>query len=100
MWKAVEVGDWIAARKTSLEEARATVTEVSAWKDGDRRSVSTSRRAKEIRVSDAERRKAYDSVPKKITDSLADARTRIERFHSLQPVTSGSRRSSPASSSG
>ncbi|NTV00046.1 MAG: hypothetical protein HGA55_02855 [Methanoregulaceae archaeon] len=46
MWKAVEVGDWIAARKTSLEEARATVTEVigRVRKDGEscRKALSPS----------------------------------------------------------
>jgi histidinol dehydrogenase len=88
MWKAVEVETWIAARKTSLEEARATVTEVigRVRKDGDSalRQLSRHVELKEIRVSDAEREAAYDAVPKKITDSLVDARTRIERFHSLQ----------------
>ncbi len=88
MWKAVEVGAWIAGRRSSLEEARATVIGIidRVRNDGDMalRQLSRHVELKEIAVSDREREAAYDAVDKKIVQSLADAKTRIERFHELQ----------------
>jgi histidinol dehydrogenase len=88
MWKAVEVDAWIAGRKSSLEEARATVTGIieRVRNDGDTalRQLSRHVELKEIAVSDREREAAYDAVDKKIVKTLADAKTRIERFHELQ----------------
>jgi histidinol dehydrogenase len=88
MWKAVEVGTWIAGRKTSLEEARTTVTGIidRVRREGDTalRQLSRHVELKEIAVHDEERKAAYDAVPKNIVESLADARARIERFHDLQ----------------
>jgi histidinol dehydrogenase len=88
MWKAVEVDAWIAGRKSSLEEARATVTGIieRVRNDGDTalRQLSRHVELKEIAVSDREREAAYDAVDKKIVKTLADAKTRIERFHDLQ----------------
>jgi len=105
MWKAVEVGDWIAARKTSLEEARATVTEVigRVRKDGDSalRQLSRHVELKEIRVSNAEREAAYDAVPRRSPTALPmPGHGSSASTASRSPATSGSRRSSPASSSG
>ena len=88
MWKAVEVEAWIAGRKSSLEEARVTVTEIieRVRKDGDTalRQLSRHVELKEIAVSDEEREAAYDAVDEKIITSLADAKDRIGRFHELQ----------------
>jgi len=88
MWKAVEVDAWIAGRRSSLEEARATVTGIidRVQNDGDTalRQLSRHVELKEIAVSDREREAAYDAVDKKIVKSLADAKARIERFHELQ----------------
>jgi histidinol dehydrogenase len=88
MWKAVEVDAWIAGRKSSLEEARAAVTGIieRVRNDGDTalRQLSRHVELKEIAVSDREREAAYDAVDKKIVKTLADAKTRIERFHELQ----------------
>ena len=88
MWKAVEIEAWIAGRKSSLEEARVTVTEIieRVRKDGDTalRQLSRHVELKDIAVSDGEREAAYDAVDEKIITSLADAKDRIGRFHELQ----------------
>ena len=88
MWKAVEVDAWIAGRKSSLEEARVTVTEIieRVRKDGDAALRQMSRHVvlEDIAVSDEEREAAYDEVDDAIIESLADAKNRIERFHKLQ----------------
>jgi histidinol dehydrogenase len=88
MWKAVEVDAWIAGRKSSLEEARVTVTEIieRVRKDGDTALRQMSRHVvlEEIAVSDDEREAAYDEVDDGIIESLAEARNRIVRFHELQ----------------
>jgi len=88
MWKAVEVDAWIAGRKSSLEEARVTVTGIidRVRKEGDTALRQLSRHVEltEIAVSDEEREAAYDAVDEKIITSLADAKDRIGHFHELQ----------------
>jgi histidinol dehydrogenase len=88
MLKAVEIDTWIAGRKTSLEEARETVAGIidRVRENGDNalRQLSRHVELKEIAVSNEERKAAYDSIPKKIIQSLTDAKERIERFHELQ----------------
>jgi len=88
MWKAVEIDAWLAGRKSSLEDARATVTEIigRVQKDGDTALRQLSRHVEltEIAVSDDEREAAYDDVDTKIVESLIEAEARIERFHELQ----------------
>jgi histidinol dehydrogenase len=88
MWKAVGIDAWIAGRKSSLEDARGTVTEIidRVQKNGDTalRELSRHVELKEIAVSDEERESAYDDVETKIVESLIEAHARIERFHELQ----------------
>jgi histidinol dehydrogenase len=88
MWKAVEIDEWLAGRKSSLEDARATVTDIieRVQKDGDAalRELSRHVRLTEIAVPDEEREAAYDEVDAKIVESLIEAHARIERFHELQ----------------
>jgi histidinol dehydrogenase len=88
MWKAVGIDAWLAGRKSSLEDARGTVTEIIArvQKNGDTALRELSRHVvlKEIAVSDEERESAYDDVETKIVESLIEAHARIERFHELQ----------------
>ena len=88
MWMAVEVDAWIAGRRSSLEDARITVTEIidRVRNDGDTalRQLSRHVELKEIAVSDDEREAAYDAVDEKIITSLADAKDRIGYFHELQ----------------
>ena len=88
MWKAVGIDAWLAGRKSSLEEARGTVTGIidRVQKNGDTalRELSRHVELKEIAVSDEERESAYDDVETKIVESLIEAHARIERFHELQ----------------
>jgi histidinol dehydrogenase len=88
MWKVVGIEAWLAGRKSSLEDARGTVTEIidRVQKNGDAalRELSRHYELKEIAVSDEERESAYDDVETKIVESLIEAHARIERFHELQ----------------
>ena len=88
MWKAVEIDAWLAGRKSSLEDARSTVTDIidRVQKNGDTALRELSRHVvlTEIAVSDEEREAAYDEVETKIVESLIEAHARIERFHELQ----------------
>ncbi len=88
MWKAVEIDAWLAGRKSSLEDARATVTDiidrVQNRGDAALRELSRHYELKEIAVTDEEREAAYDDVETKIIESLVEAHARIERFHELQ----------------
>ena len=88
MWKAVGIDAWLAGRKSSLEDARGTVTEIidRVQMNGDAalRELSRHYDLKEIAVSDEERESAYDDVETKIVESLIEAHARIERFHELQ----------------
>jgi len=88
MWKAVEIDEWLAGRISSLEEARATVTDiidrVQNRGDAALRELSRHVELKEIAVTDEEREAAYDDVETKIIESLVEAHARIERFHELQ----------------
>ncbi len=88
MWKAVGIDAWLAGRKSSLEDARVTVTDIigRVKKNGDTalRELSRHYELKEIAVSDQERESAYDDVDTQIVESLIEAHARIERFHELQ----------------
>ena len=88
MWKAVGIDAWLAGRKSSLEDARATVTNIieRVQRNGDNalRELSRHYELKEIAVSDEERESAYNDVDTKIVESLIEAHARIERFHELQ----------------
>jgi histidinol dehydrogenase len=88
MWKAVEIDAWIAGRKTSLEEARATVTDIidRVQRGGDAALRELSRHVvlKEIAVTDQEREAAYEDVEISVVESLIEAHARIEHFHELQ----------------
>jgi len=89
MWKAVEVDAWISGRKSSLEDARATVTEIieRVRTEGDAALRDLAKKHCEltsIAVSDEEREAAYEEVDTNIVESLIEAEARIERFHELQ----------------
>ena len=88
MWKAVEIDGWLAGRKSSLEDARGTVTGIidRVRKNGDTALRELSRHVvlTDIAVSDEEREAAYDDVETQVVESLIEAHARIERFHELQ----------------
>ncbi len=89
MWKAVGIDAWLAARKTSLEDARGTVTEIigrvknegdDALRDLAKKYVTL----EHIAVTDEEREAAYDDVDTQVVEALIEAHARIERFHERQ----------------
>jgi histidinol dehydrogenase len=89
MWKAVGIDEWLAGRKSSLEDARATVTEIigRVQKEGDAALRDMAKKycdLESIAVSDDEREAAYDDVDTQVVESLIEAHARIERFHELQ----------------
>jgi histidinol dehydrogenase len=89
MWKAVGIDAWLAGRKSSLEDARATVTEIigRVQNEGDAALKDLAKKhciLTDIVVPDDEREAAYEKVDAQIIESLVEAHARIERFHELQ----------------
>ncbi|MCK9590816.1 MAG: histidinol dehydrogenase [Methanoregula sp.] len=89
MWKAVGIDEWLAGRKSSLEDARAIVTEIigRVQNEGDAALRDMAKKycdLDSIAVSDEEREAAYDEVDTQVVESLIEAHARIERFHELQ----------------
>jgi histidinol dehydrogenase len=89
MWKEVGIDAWLGARKTSIEDARTSVTEIigRVQNEGDAALRDFAKKYCEltdIAVSDEEREAAYDEVDAKVIESLIEAHARIERFHELQ----------------
>ena len=89
MWKAVGIDAWLAGRKSSLEDARATVKEIidRVKNEGDAALKDLAKKhciLTDIAVSDDEREEAYEKVDAQIIESLVEAHARIERFHELQ----------------
>ncbi|MCX6683934.1 MAG: histidinol dehydrogenase [Methanoregula sp.] len=89
MWKAVGIDAWLAGRKSSLEDVRATVTEIigRVQNEGDAALKDLAKKhcvLTDIAVSDDEREEAYEKVDAQIIESLVEAHARIERFHELQ----------------
>src|SRR5512137_2219118 len=89
MWKAVGIDEWLAGRKSSLEDARASVTEIigRVQNEGDAALKDLAKKhciLTDIAVPDDEREEAYEKVDAQIIESLVEAHARIERFHELQ----------------
>jgi histidinol dehydrogenase len=89
MWKEVGIDAWLGARKTSIEDARATVTGIigRVQNEGDAALRDLAKKyceLEDIAVSDEEREAAYDEVDARVVESLIEAHARIERFHELQ----------------
>jgi len=89
MWKAVGIDAWLAGRKSSLEDARAIVTEIigRVQNEGDAALKDLAKKhciLTDIAVPDDEREEAYEKVDAQIIESLVEAHARIERFHELQ----------------
>jgi len=89
MLNEVGIDAWLAGRKTSLEDARATVTAIIArvQDEGDDALRDMAKKYCEltdIAVSEEEREAAYDQVEAQVVESLIEAHARIERYHELQ----------------
>ncbi len=89
MWKAVGIDAWLAARKTSLEDARGTVTGIIGLvkNEGDDALRDLAKKyctLEHIAITDEEREAAYDDVDTQVVEALIEAHARIERFHERQ----------------
>ncbi|MDD1686553.1 histidinol dehydrogenase [Methanoregula sp.] len=89
MWKAVGIDAWLAARKTSLEDARGTVTGIigRVKNEGDDALRDLAKKyctLEHVAVTDEEREAAYDDVDAQVVEALIEAHARIERFHERQ----------------
>jgi histidinol dehydrogenase len=89
MLKEVGIDAWLAARKTSIEEARTTVTDIIArvQNEGDDALRDMAKKyctLESIAVPEEEREAAYEKVDVEVVESLVEAHARIERFHELQ----------------
>ncbi|AGB01753.1 histidinol dehydrogenase [Methanoregula formicica] len=89
MWKAVGIDAWLAARKTSLEDARGTVTGIigRVKNEGDAALIDLAKKyctLEHVAVTDEERESAYDEVDAQVVEALIEAHARIERFHERQ----------------
>ncbi|MDD5142710.1 histidinol dehydrogenase [Methanoregula sp.] len=89
MWKAVGIDAWLAARKTSLEDARETVTGIigRVKNEGDAALIDLAKKyctLEHVAVTDEERESAYDEVDAQVVEALIEAHARIERFHERQ----------------
>jgi histidinol dehydrogenase len=89
MWKAVGIDAWLGARKTSLEDARSTVTGIigRVRDEGDGALFDLAKKyceLEDIAVSEEERQAAYDDVETQVVEALIEAHARIERFHERQ----------------
>src|SRR5512137_185695 len=89
MWKAVGIDAWLAGRKSSLEDARSTVSEIicRVQNEGDAALKDLAKKhciLTDIAVPDDDREEAYEKVDAQIIESIVEAHARIERFHELQ----------------
>ncbi len=91
MWKAVDIREWIAKRRSGLDEVRAPVQEIidAVSARGDDALIELTERFDRIRpdpiaISREERDAAYDEVSPHLIESLTQAEARITRFHELQ----------------
>ena len=89
MWKEVGIDAWLGARKTSLEDARTTVTEIigRVQDEGDAALRDYAKKyceLEDIAVSEEEREAAYEEVDVEVIEALVEAHARIARFHELQ----------------
>jgi histidinol dehydrogenase len=91
MLQPLEIEDWIAGRRSGLEEVRAPVEEIvrAVAERGDAALIELTQRfdgiaLESIRVDEEEIENAYDEVDARVIESLVEAEARITRFHELQ----------------
>ncbi len=91
MWKALEIDDWTATRRSSLDEVRPAVEEIigRVAREGDAALFALTRQfdgidLETLTVTEEEREQAFEDVDSRLTESLIEAEARITRFHELQ----------------
>jgi histidinol dehydrogenase len=91
MWKALEIDEWTATRRSSLDAVRPAAEEIigRVEREGDAALFALTRQFDSIdlealAVTEEEREQAFEDVDARLTESLIEAEARITRFHELQ----------------
>jgi histidinol dehydrogenase len=90
MFKALDVDRWVIERRSSLDEAKESVSGIirTVRERGDAALLTMARKyepeIESIRVARKEIDSAYDVVEDRLIESLIEADSRITRFHELQ----------------
>jgi len=91
MWQALDIGTWIAGRRSDLDRVKGPVSEIigRVREQGDAALIDLTKKfdgidLAEIAVTGEEREAAYDEVDPQLVASLVEAEERISRFHELQ----------------
>jgi histidinol dehydrogenase len=91
MWSAIEIEGWVAARRSSVDEARdaarTIIERVRAGGDAALIDLAGQFDGVELRtlaVTDDEREAAYEAVDSRVTEALVEAEARITAFHELR----------------
>lgn len=91
MWQALDIGTWIAGRRSDLDRVKGPVSEIigRVRSEGDAALLDLTKKfdgidLAEIAVTEEEREAAYDEVDAELVASLVEAEERISRFHELQ----------------
>ena len=91
MWQALDIGTWIAGRRSDLDRVKGPVSEIigRVRSEGDAALIDLTKKfdgidLAEFAVTEEEREAAYDEVDPQLVASLVEAEERISRFHELQ----------------
>ena len=90
MFKALDVDSWVIKRRSSLDEAKESVSGIirTVREGGDSALLAMARKyepdIESVRVFPEEVDAAYETVEDRLVESLIEADSRITRFHELQ----------------
>ncbi len=90
MFNALDVDAWVSARRSSLDEAKASAAGIiqAVREGGDGALLAMARKHEpdltSVRVTDEDVEAAYNDVEDRLIESLIEAEARITRFHELQ----------------
>ena len=90
MLKALDVDAWVASRRSSLDEAKRSASEIIdlVRNEGDAALLRMARKyepdAESVRISEEEVAAAYEAVDERLVEAVIEAEARITRFHERQ----------------
>ena len=90
MWQQVEIGDWLAERKSGIADVKGRVADIISQvrESGDAALVTLSKKydgvsLSSLAVTEEEREDAYQHVDQDLIDRLIEAESRIAGFHAM-----------------
>lgn len=90
-WSAVDLGDWLARQKNTLDEVKGPVESIinEVRVRGDAALLDFAEkfdkvRPETVRLGEREKDAAYEAVSPDVAEALSEAYARISRFHELQ----------------